>query len=148
MDVSFPRPKALDAGYMEDWRCNKTLSGVPQGSILSPPYSPISSLNRLDRFVETNSDPRYNEGKKRTGKSELSTPDKMQSTPTKGRKDTQRRLRKDQPTSTKTSLNRSPDPSYRRLKTAAMPMTLPCLRGSKAEARNIKQRHLNVPAHE
>ena len=29
--------KLLDAGYMEDWKVNKTLSGVPQGSIFTPP---------------------------------------------------------------------------------------------------------------
>jgi retron-type reverse transcriptase len=27
----------LDAGYMEEWKFNRTLSGVPQGSILTPP---------------------------------------------------------------------------------------------------------------
>jgi group II intron reverse transcriptase/maturase len=31
----------LDAGYMEDWTCNQTLSGVPQGGILSPLLSNI-----------------------------------------------------------------------------------------------------------
>ncbi len=31
----------LDAGYLEDWRFNQTLSGVPQGSIVSPILSNI-----------------------------------------------------------------------------------------------------------
>src|SRR5579885_1973506 len=56
--------KLLDAGYMEDWKLNKTLSGVPQGSILSPLLSNIL-LSKLDRFVETELIPAYTRGKKR-----------------------------------------------------------------------------------
>ena len=33
--------KLLDAGYMDNWTFNKTFSGVPQGSILSPVLSNI-----------------------------------------------------------------------------------------------------------
>jgi group II intron reverse transcriptase/maturase len=42
----------LQVGYLEDWVWNATLSGVPQGGVLSPCLSNIY-LNRLDRFVET-----------------------------------------------------------------------------------------------
>lgn len=56
--------KLLDAGYLEDWKLNKTLSGVPQGSILSPVLSNIL-LNKLDRFVETTLIPRYTRGERR-----------------------------------------------------------------------------------
>jgi group II intron reverse transcriptase/maturase len=56
--------KLLDAGYMEDWKLNKTFSGVPQGSILSPVLSNIL-LSKLDRFVERELMPQYNKGKKR-----------------------------------------------------------------------------------
>src|SRR6266699_2825358 len=56
--------KVLDAGYMEDWKFNRTLSGVPQGSILSPVLSNIL-LSKLDRFVETKLLPQYNKGRKR-----------------------------------------------------------------------------------
>lgn len=56
--------KLLDAGYLEEWKLNRTLSGVPQGSILSPVLSNIL-LNRLDWFVETTLIPQYTRGKRR-----------------------------------------------------------------------------------
>lgn len=54
----------LDAGYLEDWRFNQTLSGVPQGSIVSPILSNIL-LDKLDHYVETALIPRYTRGEKR-----------------------------------------------------------------------------------
>jgi group II intron reverse transcriptase/maturase len=51
----------LAAGYLEDWVWNATLSGVPQGGVLSPCLSNIY-LNRLDRFVETVLIPGYTRG--------------------------------------------------------------------------------------
>ena len=44
--------KLLDAGYLEDWKFNQTLSGVPQGSIVSPILSNIL-LDKFDTYVET-----------------------------------------------------------------------------------------------
>jgi hypothetical protein len=41
----------LRAGYLEDWVWNATLSGAPQGGVLSPCLSNIY-LDRLDKFVE------------------------------------------------------------------------------------------------
>jgi group II intron reverse transcriptase/maturase len=57
--------KLLDAGYMEDWTFNRTLSGVPQGGIVSPLLSNIL-LNKLDTFVETVLIPKYTRGGKRS----------------------------------------------------------------------------------
>ena len=54
----------LQAGYLEDWRYHETLSGAPQGGILSPLLSNIY-LNRLDRYVETTLLPVYNQGDRR-----------------------------------------------------------------------------------
>jgi len=54
----------LDAGYMEDWTFNQTLSGVPQGGVVSPLLSNIL-LDTLDKFVETVLIPKYTKGAKR-----------------------------------------------------------------------------------
>src|SRR5438105_13389216 len=54
----------LQAGYLEDWVWNATLSGVPQGGVLSPCLSNIY-LDRLDKFVETVLSPGYTRGVRR-----------------------------------------------------------------------------------
>jgi group II intron reverse transcriptase/maturase len=54
----------LQAGYLEDWRWNATLSGAPQGGIASPVLSNIY-LDRLDQYVEQRLLPEYNLGRRR-----------------------------------------------------------------------------------
>jgi group II intron reverse transcriptase/maturase len=54
----------LKAGYLEEWRFNATLSGVPQGGVVSPILSSIY-LDRLDQFVETGLLPTHNRGDRR-----------------------------------------------------------------------------------
>ncbi|GIH70708.1 maturase [Sphaerimonospora thailandensis] len=51
----------LTAGYLEDWRWNATLSGAPQGGVVSPILSSIY-LHKLDTYVETVLIPRYTQG--------------------------------------------------------------------------------------
>jgi group II intron reverse transcriptase/maturase len=54
----------LKNGYLEKWRYNETLSGCPQGTILSPLLSNIY-MDRLDKYVENELTPKYVTGKKR-----------------------------------------------------------------------------------
>jgi len=51
----------LKAGYLEDWKWNATLSGVPQGGVVSPILSNIY-LHKLDNFAETVLIPEYTRG--------------------------------------------------------------------------------------
>jgi group II intron reverse transcriptase/maturase len=54
----------LQAGYLEDWEWNATLSGAPQGGVASPILSNIY-LDRLDTYVETVLIPQYTRGEVR-----------------------------------------------------------------------------------
>jgi group II intron reverse transcriptase/maturase len=56
--------KLLKAGYLEDWKWNRTLSGAPQGSIIGPILSNIY-LSKLDTFVEQRLIPAYTRGERR-----------------------------------------------------------------------------------
>jgi retron-type reverse transcriptase len=54
----------LKAGYLADWKWNRTLSGAPQGSIIGPILSNIY-LSKLDSFVEKTLIAAYTRGKRR-----------------------------------------------------------------------------------
>lgn len=54
----------LEAGYMKEWKYNKTLSGTPQGGVISPLLSNIY-LNKFDHWVEDTLIPAHTRGKRR-----------------------------------------------------------------------------------
>ena len=59
----------LKAGYLEDWEYHDTLSGCPQGGVVSPILSNIY-LHKLDEFVEQELIPQYTRGARRKGNPE------------------------------------------------------------------------------
>jgi retron-type reverse transcriptase len=130
--------KLLDAGYMEDWKFKRTLSGVPQGSILSPVLSNIL-LSKLDHFVETELLPHYTKGGKRKAnqvyRSLISRAHRLRR---QGQKEAAHKIKRQ---AQKLPAIDPQDPDYRRLKYCryADDFALAFI-GPKAEAEEIKQR--------
>jgi group II intron reverse transcriptase/maturase len=54
----------LKAGYCEQWTYRESLSGTPQGGIISPILANIY-LDKMDKWVEETLIPKYNSGEKR-----------------------------------------------------------------------------------
>jgi len=54
----------LRAGYLEDWKYRPTLSGTPQGGIISPLLANIY-MDRLDKYVEETIIPKFTRGNTR-----------------------------------------------------------------------------------
>jgi group II intron reverse transcriptase/maturase len=128
----------LQAGYLEDWVWNATLSGAPQGGVLSPCLSNIY-LDRLDKFVETTLLPGYTRGVLRRHNPEYQ---RVRYALARARKRGDhamvRELRKQQ---RRLPVQDPNDPDYRRLRYVRYADDILLgFAGPKAEAEEIKQR--------
>jgi group II intron reverse transcriptase/maturase len=128
----------LTAGYLEDWRWNRTLSGVPQGGIASPVMSNIY-LHKLDVFVETVLIPEYTRGRLRARSPEYR---KVEHAIMRARRKGDRAEVRSLYRQLHSLPSQDPrDPGYRRLRYRRYADdTLLGFAGPKAEAEEIKQR--------
>jgi group II intron reverse transcriptase/maturase len=128
----------LKAGYLEDWVDNQTLSGTPQGGVVSPILANIY-LNELDKFIVNTLRPDYNRGEERKRNKEYHRLTAQVSYLRKGgrRKEAQTLSR-----FAKTVPTKDPqDPAYRRLKYVRYADDfLVGFIGPQSEAEEIKER--------
>jgi group II intron reverse transcriptase/maturase len=128
----------LQAGYLEDWVWNATLSGAPQGGVVSPVLSNIY-LHRLDDFVETVLLPEYTRGKRRASNpAYFRLRSAARRARARGDRAQARQLRARQRSLPSSDPN---DPGYRRLRYVRYADdTLLGFTGPKAEAEEIRTR--------
>ncbi|MEV5950627.1 reverse transcriptase domain-containing protein [Streptomyces sp. NPDC051993] len=128
----------LTAGYLEDWVWNATLSGAPQGGVVSPIISNIY-LHKLDQFVETVLIPEYTRGKLRARNPEYR---KTERAVVKARRNGDRAELRSAYRRLHSLPSQDPDdPDYRRLRYVRYADdTLLGFVGPRAEAEEVKQR--------
>ncbi len=128
----------LKAGYMKDWRYYDTLSGTPQGGIISPLLANVY-LNDMDRFAEDTLIPAYTNGDRRRANPEYRRYENPLATARKrGDRDTIKRLVQER----RKLISQDPcDPDYRRLRYIRYADDfLLGFAGPKAEAEAIRDR--------
>jgi group II intron reverse transcriptase/maturase len=126
----------IKAGYLEDWEYRDTLSGVPQGGVVSPILSNIY-LHKLDEFVEQELIPPCTRGTRRGHNPEYR---RIVGQMARAQKRGDRKEYRDLKKQLRKLPSRDPmDPGYRRLRyTRYADDQLLGLIGSKAEAEEIK----------
>jgi group II intron reverse transcriptase/maturase len=128
----------LKAGYLEDWEYHETLSGSPQGGVVSPILSSIY-LHKLDEFVERELIPQYTRGARRKGNPEYK---RVRNRLAEARRRGDRAAARDLEKQLRTLPSVDPaDPGYRRLRYLRYADDhLLGFTGPKAEAEEIKAR--------
>ena len=128
----------LRAGYLEDWEYHETLSGSPQGGVVSPILSSIY-LHKLDEFVERELIPQYTRGARRKENPEYK---KVENRLARARQRGDRAAARDLEKQLRTLPSVDPaDPGYRRLRYLRYADDhLLGFTGPKAEAEEIKAR--------
>ncbi len=126
----------LKAGYLEDWEYHETLSGSPQGGVVSPILSNIY-LDKLDEFVERELIPQHTQGKSRRMNPEYG---RVKTRLARARKLGERAQARDLAQQIRTLPSGDPmDPGYRRLRYCRYADDhLLGFIGPKAEAEEIK----------
>jgi group II intron reverse transcriptase/maturase len=128
----------LKAGYLEDWVYHETLSGSPQGGVVSPILSNIY-LHKLDEFVEQELIPQYTRGARRKSNPEYN---RIKARRSHARKHGDRAAARDLEKQMRMLPSTDPmDPGYRRLRYLRYADDhILGLTGPKAEAEQVKAR--------
>ena len=128
----------LKAGYLEDWEYRETLSGCPQGGMVSPILSNIY-LHKLDEFIEQELIPQYTRGTSRKDNPEYK---RIQRRLAAARRRGDRAAARDLGKQLRRLPSKDPmDPGYRRLRYVRYADDhLLGFTGPKAEAEQIKAR--------